>query len=64
MARALIDLLESVEEAFSVLGGLLLVPDPLVVLALIEHRVDSRTTRPVALHQPTITRNQDTGPLL
>src|SRR5215207_2705359 len=62
MARALEDARELVEEELSILGRLLLVPDPLVVVTLIERGVDCGTSRPVALDQPTFMRDQDTGP--
>ncbi len=62
MARVLEDVRELVEEEFSILGRLLLVPDPLVVVALIEGGVNRGPPRPVALYQPTIMRDQDTSP--
>src|SRR5215210_6880206 len=62
MARVLKDARELVEEELSILGRLLLVPDPLVVVALVEGGVDSGPPRPVALDQPTIMWDQDTCP--
>ena len=61
-ARVRKDARELVEEEFSILGRLLLVPDPLVVVALIEGGVNRRPPRPVALDQPAIMRDQDTCP--
>src|SRR5687768_12156728 len=56
------DARELVEEELSVLGRLLPVPDPLVVVALVEGGVNRGPPRPVALDQPTLMRDQDTRP--